>query len=102
MHARAFVHEGVAAQCGADALHLVGCDAYADARAADENAALLLPTCHALAHHLSNIGVIHALSAMRPEVLRLVPHFRQERDDLRFHFKTGSGRCRQLFSYLPQ
>ena len=59
----------VAAQGGADALDLVGGDGDADAGAADEDAALVLPARDGAGHGLAVDGVVAALFAVRAEVL---------------------------------
>ena len=58
-----------AAQGGAEALDLVGGDGDADAGAADEDAALVLPARDGAGHGLAVDGVVAALFAVRAEVL---------------------------------
>ena len=63
------------------ALDLVGGDAHADAGAADQDAALGPALAHGQADLKSEVGVVHAVPAVRADVEHFVAHLLQDGDD---------------------
>ena len=70
------LHDG-----GAHARHLVGRHGHADARAADEDAAVGRTLGDAAGHLIGVVGVVAALGGLGAEVLHLVAEAANEVDD---------------------
>ena len=79
----------VVASSGADAGILVGRDAHADARAADENAAVDFAFRNGLGDLRREVGVVDALGRQRAEVDGIVAEIADKRQDLPLDFVTA-------------